>query len=87
MPHQYGIPGFVQSPTSPASQHGALLPRILGGAVIPGGGGTSGGSAMNVYRQHIEEKKLSREAMERYIRDRNDMIILILHAKVNNIFY
>jgi hypothetical protein len=29
-----------------------------------------------------DEKKLTREAMERYLRDRNDMIIVVLHAKV-----
>lgn len=29
-----------------------------------------------------EEKRLTREAMERYLRDRNDMIIVVLHAKV-----
>lgn len=27
-------------------------------------------------------KRLTREAMERYLRDRNDMIIVVLHAKV-----
>ncbi|CRL01497.1 CLUMA_CG014358, isoform A [Clunio marinus] len=29
-----------------------------------------------------EEKRLTREAMERYLQDRNDMIIVVLHAKV-----
>jgi hypothetical protein len=29
-----------------------------------------------------DEKRLTREAMERYLRDRNDMIIVVLHAKV-----
>lgn len=30
-----------------------------------------------------EDLRLTREAMERYLRDRNDKIIVILHAKVN----
>lgn len=30
----------------------------------------------------IEDKRLTREAMEKYLRNRNDMIIVILHAKV-----
>ncbi|XP_043651178.1 suppressor of hairless protein [Drosophila teissieri] len=34
------------------------------------------------YRPHIEEKKLTRDAMEKYMRERNDMVIVILHAKV-----
>jgi hypothetical protein len=29
-----------------------------------------------------DEKRLTREAMERYLRNRNDMILVILHAKV-----
>lgn len=29
-----------------------------------------------------EDLRLTREAMERYLRDRNDKIIVILHAKV-----
>lgn len=76
MPHQYGLPGFAQTPPSPPSQ--ALLPRIGGGAVP----GSTGGSSTTVYRQQIEEKRLTRDAMERYMRERNDMVIVILHAKV-----
>lgn len=34
-----------------------------------------------------EEKRLTREAMERYLRDRNDMIIVVLHAKVITICF
>lgn len=29
-----------------------------------------------------DDKRLTREAMEKYLRNRNDMIIVILHAKV-----
>uniref|UniRef100_A0A1I8M8I4 Suppressor of hairless protein n=1 Tax=Musca domestica TaxID=7370 RepID=A0A1I8M8I4_MUSDO len=71
--------------------HLAMIPRSMGN---PGGGG--GGSIMSTglntsvnsissatsFRSHIEEKKLTREAMERYMRERNDMVIVILHAKV-----
>jgi hypothetical protein len=69
-------------------QHGAVIPR-LSGAVIPvqsGGGGVVGLQSAQQstphYRGQVEDKKLTREAMERYLRDRNDMIIVILHAKV-----
>ena len=34
-----------------------------------------------------EDKRLTREAMEKYLRNRNDMIIVILHAKVITHFY
>lgn len=33
-------------------------------------------------RLHGEDRRLTREIMERYLRDRNDMIVVILHAKV-----
>lgn len=84
MPHQYGLPGFAQSPPSPPSQHGALLPRIGGGAVVPGttgSGSMTNNTSNTIYR--IEDTRLTREAMERYMRDRNDKVIVILHAKVN----
>lgn len=84
MPHQYGLPGFAQSPPSPPSQHGALLPRIGGGAVVPGT--TGSGSMVNTNSNQMfrlpEDTRLTRDAMERYLRDRNDMVIVILHAKV-----
>lgn len=44
---------------------------------------TSSQSTTSLFRTG-EEKRLTREAMERYLRDRNDMIIVVLHAKVNN---
>lgn len=84
MPHQYGLPGFAQSPPSPPSQHVALLPRIGGGAVIPGstGGSMSNSNSATLYRPQMQDTMLTRDAMERYLRDRNDMVIVILHAKV-----
>jgi hypothetical protein len=42
---------------------------------------TSSQSTSSLFRTG-EEKRLTREAMERYLRDRNDMIIVVLHAKV-----
>lgn len=120
MPHQFGLPGFAQTPPSPPSQHGALLPRIGGGgAVVPGSTGGSmttnnnnNSNNANIpiannnnnnnntsqqqqqqqlptalvptgFRTHIEDKKLTKDAMERYMRERNDMVIVILHAKVS----
>lgn len=84
MPHQYGLPGFAQSPPSPPSQHGALLPRIGSGPVVPGStGGSMTANTSMIYRKNTEESRgLTRDAMERYLRDRNDMTIVILHAKV-----
>lgn len=86
MPHQYGLPGFAQSPPSPPSQHGALLPRIGGGAVVPGS--TGSGSMTNTSSSSLfrADTRLTREAMERYMRDRNDKVIVILHAKVKEQF-
>ncbi|XP_059049842.1 suppressor of hairless protein [Achroia grisella] len=72
MPHQYGAGagGMAQGPPSPPPQHGALYPRYAN-AAGPGAG---------AYRP--EERRLTREAMERYLRDRSDMVVVILHAKV-----
>lgn len=80
MPHQYGLPGFAQTPPSPPSQHGALLPRIGGGAVVPGSTGGSMTTTSAIYR--MADNRLTRDAMERYLQERNDMVIVILHAKV-----
>lgn len=44
---------------------------------------TSSQSTSSLFRTG-DEKRLTREAMERYLRDRNDMIIVVLHAKVIN---
>lgn len=41
---------------------------------------TSQAATSTLFR--IEDKRLTREAMEKYLRNRNDMIIVILHAKV-----
>ncbi|XP_050361760.1 suppressor of hairless protein isoform X1 [Nymphalis io] len=72
MPHQYGAGagGMGGGPPSPPPQHGALYPRYAA-AAGPGAG---------AYRP--EERRLTREAMERYLRDRSDMVVVILHAKV-----
>lgn len=45
---------------------------------------TSSQSTSSLFRTG-DEKRLTREAMERYLRDRNDMIIVVLHAKVINV--
>lgn len=89
MPHQYGLPGFAQSPPSPPSQNGALLPRIGGGAMVPGstGSGSMTNTNSNSMYRLPEDTKLTREAMEQYMRDRNDKVIVILHAKVISLLY
>ncbi|XP_015184807.1 PREDICTED: suppressor of hairless protein [Polistes dominula] len=69
MPHQFGLPTMahgMQSPPSPTSVM-SVYPRY--------------GSA-GLYRSDQQEQRLTREAMERYLRDRSDMVIVILHAKV-----
>uniref|UniRef100_A0A0K8V2A6 Protein suppressor of hairless n=1 Tax=Bactrocera latifrons TaxID=174628 RepID=A0A0K8V2A6_BACLA len=74
--------------------HLAMLPRGLNAGSGGGGGGCGplmstglNSNAVGVpYRPHIEDKKLTRDAMERYMRERNDMVIVILHAKLHNIF-
>lgn len=88
MPHQYGMQGYNQNQLSPPSvggggyvargsgAGGALLPSDLS-SMVPAG-------AASNFR--VEEKKLTREAMERYLKDRNDMILVILHAKVRQFF-
>ncbi|XP_021185863.2 suppressor of hairless protein [Helicoverpa armigera] len=72
MPHQFGGAGAgaLAGGASPPAQHAALFPRYAG-AAGPGAG---------AYRP--EERRLTREAMERYLRDRSDMVVVILHAKV-----
>lgn len=61
MPHQYGLTGFAQSPPSPPSQHGALLPRIGGGAVVPGntGGSMTNTNSNAIYRPQFEDSRLT----------------------------
>lgn len=76
MPHQFGLPGFAPPSPSPPSHHARI-----GGAVVP----QSGSAA--VFRPQIEDKRLTRDAMERYMRERNDMVIVILHAKVKFSFF
>lgn len=58
------------------NNNNSLVPSINGS----GGGGGGGGP----YRPQMEDKRLTRDAMARYMNDRNDMVIVILHAKVSN---
>lgn len=83
----YGIQNFGQAPLSPS---GPLISHMNSGSQnpVPGSNGSnSSGNALqtaqnSVYRSQYEDKRLTRDAMEKYLRDRNDMIIVILHAKV-----
>ncbi|XP_061402020.1 suppressor of hairless protein [Musca vetustissima] len=93
-PHHPGHNPHQQQQQQQQQQHHPHLAMIPRGMGNPGGGG--GGSIMSTglntsvnsissatsFRSHIEEKKLTRDAMERYMRERNDMVIVILHAKV-----
>lgn len=83
MPHQYGLPGFAQSSPSPPSQHNALLPRVSG-PPSTGSGSLNSNNSNSMFRLQ-EDNRLTREAMERYMRDRNDKVLVILHAKVREL--
>lgn len=90
-------PSPPQSQNPQIPNHNALIP-IIGSAGGGGGGGNvlsalnnnlvpstnggNGGGGGGAYRPQHEDKRLTREAMGRYMRDRNDMVIVILHAKV-----
>jgi hypothetical protein len=91
----YGLANYSQvAPLSPPlQQHGTSLIQHMGSsALVPVSGSNGSASSINssiqtgtttIYRgSQYEEKRLTRDAMERYLRDRNDMIIVILHAKV-----
>lgn len=49
-------------------------------SLVPSSNGS--GSSGLAYRPQHEDKRLTRDAMARYMNDRNDMVIVILHAKV-----
>lgn len=49
-------------------------------SLVPSSNGGGGGP----YRPQHEDKRLTRDAMARYMNDRNDMVIVILHAKVSD---
>lgn len=89
MPHPYGMHGFNPNPSSPPGPQNVLAVRSSGqssGVMMPNQSllaSSSQSSSLSLSR--LEEKRLTREAMEKYLRDRNDMIIVILHAKVSNL--
>lgn len=77
-------------PTSP-SHHMGLMSRMnytnnqspSGPGGGPGHGPGHNPGSQSIYSSRtFEEKSLTREAMEKYMRERNDMVIVILHAKV-----
>ncbi|XP_055389391.1 recombining binding protein suppressor of hairless isoform X2 [Condylostylus longicornis] len=84
------------SPSTPHHHHHhqhmsatTIIPRLNSGSLIPtslasnsGNGGCGSSGSNQLYRPHIEDKRLTRDAMDRYMRERNDMVIVILHAKV-----
>lgn len=79
---------------NPAPANNALIPMIGGGALIAAANNnnsnnnnslvpSSNGGGGGAYRPQNEDKRLTRDAMSRYMNDRNDMVIVILHAKVS----
>lgn len=72
-------------PTSPSHHmsHGIMSRMNYTNNQSPSGGGGPPTGPPSLYSPRtFEEKSLTREAMEKYMRERNDMVIVILHAKV-----
>jgi hypothetical protein len=97
MPYGISTYGQSAQIDSPLQHTGALIPQHLGTTTIYAGSESNNGSpsavsstALQTTSQAVatssifrnEDKRLTREAMEKYLRNRNDMIIVILHAKV-----
>lgn len=79
--HLSGIPRTLVESSGNANNGGGGSISLLGSGLNTSN--VANLSNASAYRTQIEDKKLSREAMERYMRDRNDMVIVILHAKVS----
>lgn len=102
MPYGISAYGQSPQIGSPLQHTGAMIPHMGTGTTTIYAGSESNGSpaaavsstALQTTSQSTsslfrggEEKRLTREAMERYLRDRNDMIIVVLHAKVITICF
>lgn len=102
MPYGISAYGQSPQIGSPLQHTGAMIPHMSAGTTTIYAGSESNGSpaaavsstALQTTSQSTsslfrggEEKRLTREAMERYLRDRNDMIIVVLHAKVITICF
>lgn len=80
--------GFNPNPSSPPGPQNVLAPRSgqTSSVMMPNQSilaSSSQTTSLPVSR--LEDKRLTREAMEKYLRDRNDMIIVILHAKASTL--
>lgn len=74
-------------PTSPSHHmsHGLMSRLNYTNNQSPSGAGPPPGPpSLYSSSRAFEEKSLTREAMEKYMRERNDMVIVILHAKVRS---
>lgn len=69
-------------PTSPSHHMGLMSRMNYTNNQSPSGAGPPAGPPGLYSPRTFEEKSLTREAMEKYMRERNDMVIVILHAKV-----
>lgn len=71
-------------PTSPSHHMGLISRMNYTNNQSPSGAGPPPPGPPGLYSPRtFEEKSLTREAMEKYMRERNDMVIVILHAKVS----
>lgn len=87
MPHPYGMHGFNPNPSSPPGPQNVLAQRSgqASSVMMPNQAllASSSSQQSSLPLSRLEDKRLTREAMEKYLRDRNDMIIVILHAKAS----
>lgn len=87
MPHPYEMHSFNSNPSSPPGPQnvGPLRSGLASNSILPNQSILASSSQTSaVALSRLEEKRLTREAMEKYLRDRNDMVIVILHAKASN---
>lgn len=63
-----------------SSENGSPNNAIVSSTAIQTSQSAGTSTTSSLFRS--DDKRLTREAMEKYLRNRNDMIIVILHAKV-----
>lgn len=85
MPHQYGIQGYNHNPPSSPNSYSVLHRPGSSNTVLSNQTLHTTSQPSSSAGSRLEEKKLTRDAMENYLKERNDMIIVILHAKVTHV--
>lgn len=82
-PFYNGMQGYnTHNQLSPTPQVG-LVPGRAGPPAILHTGEYAPLLQPSAISSRNDEKRLTKEAMERYLKDRNDMVLVILHAKVS----